>query len=153
MAPAIPVITAVAGAVGTAAAVHGALETRKAKKAAAAQAEANARAQEKATKMQIAQEKRQNFLRLGAIRARGGSNRVGYGGSISDLLMDQERQSQLMQTQIAEGGANKAANYMSEAEAERGAASQALVGGLAQGASTGAGAAWSSYDQWKRING
>lgn len=145
MAPAIPFIMAAATVVSTVAAIKGARDAKKQRNAQAAIEEENRRRSEEETAFRLQQQKRQNYLRLGSIRAAAGASRGGTTGSALDVLGDVARQGELERGQIQRTGDAEAFNYSARAGLYRAAGKAEYQAGMLSAAGTLLGGATSTY--------
>ena len=75
------------------------------------------------------QQRRENYLRIGAMRANAGASGI-IGGSMSDLLLDAETQGDLQVQNILTRGEQESAGFESTAMLDRAAGRSAQTGGF-----------------------
>lgn len=125
MAVAIPFLLAASAAVSA----YSAIQQGKAAKAAedynSTIANQNAQIAQQQTKVADQQQARENYLRLGAIRAAAGANGNANAGSVLDVIGDVAQQGELQRQQIRLGGQLKVRDYTNTAALDSAAGRQA----------------------------
>lgn len=152
MAAAIPYIMAAAAVVGA----IGAIRQGQAAKAAA---DFNAKVQEQNAQIArqeaqdaLANQRREDYMRLGAIRAaQGHSGGSGSEGSVLDILGDAAAQGELERQRIVYEGELKARGYQNTATLDRYSGANAEIGGYLKAGTELLGGGGSAYTSYTRI--
>lgn len=151
MAVALPFIMAAATAVSTVMAVKGARDAKKARNKQAAMEESNRLMQEKSTRAELAQANREQRLRIGSIRAKGGARGSGIHGSVIDIIGDTIQQGYLERKNISEIGGQKAENFSRSADLFRSKGKSEATAGYMNAATSLLGGGAQTYTAFQRL--
>lgn len=151
MAVALPFIMAAATAVSTVMAVKGARDAKKARNKQAAMEESNRLMQEKQTRAELAQANREQRLRIGSIRAKGGARGSGIHGSVIDIIGDTIQQGYLERKNISEIGGQKAENFSRSADLFRSKGKSEATAGYMNAATSLLGGGAQTYTAFQRL--
>jgi hypothetical protein len=149
MAVAIPFVMIAAAGISAYAAVRQGQVAKAAGDYNAKIGEQNAQLSRQEADMQVKQQERENYLRMGAIRAAQGKNGGAAGeGSVLDILADSAAQGELEKQMISYRGELKARGYTNSAALDRFAGDQARQGSyMKAGAELLGGGASAGYAQ------
>lgn len=125
----VPFLMYASAAAAALGAIQQGVAARKAGKANAIQARTNASIARANAASAAVQQRRENYLRIGAMRANAGASGI-IGGSMSDLLLDAETQGDLQVQNLLTRGEQEAAGFESTGRMDLVAGRSAQIGGV-----------------------